>query len=417
MEGVLQKKPVLCGAWRIPCLPNPVGPPLMLFVYPHRHRHFQPRLYDFDFDFKLLFAQCVQSTRIDLALVSVQRCLLQLHASTTMASNQEDLIDFNIIESHKENIQSLPSGRSAKALAALYSPPLSARPSGQSDPHAAERAVFDAEVEQIQDADDPLDVYDRYVKWTLATYPSAQSTPHSRLLPLLEHATKAFLSDGHYKNDVRYLRLWLHYVGLFSDAPKETFVFMARNGVGQELALFYEEYAAWLEAQGRWSQAEEVYTIGIEKEARPAERLIRKYGEFERRKAALPKDVAERPDSPVLPVVRQVLGQKVDPFVAAAASAQAQQETKAADKGKKKTAKMAIFADDGAEKESVMGSKDGQSWDSIGSLHSRKRENTVEATSWAGQTMKVGKTNAGVEKMQIFRVSTPLSPTSQMLRC
>ncbi|GAM85555.1 hypothetical protein ANO11243_035620 [Dothideomycetidae sp. 11243] len=318
-----------------------------------------------------------------------------------MASQDEGLVDFVIIEAHKENIQSLPSGRSAKALAALYSPPLASQPT-PTDAHSAERAVFDAELAQIEDSDDPLDVYDRYVKWTLNTYPSAQSTAQSRLLPLLERATKAFLADQHYKNDPRYLRIWLHYVGLFADAPRETFIFMARNGVGQELALFYEEYAAWLEGQERWTQAEEVYGIGIEKEARPVERLVRKFGEFERRKAALPADVADRPDSPALPVVRQVLGQKVDPF-AAAAAATAQQEAKADPKGKKKSAKMAIFADDSGEKESAMGSKDGQSWDNIGTLHSRKKENTAEPSSWVGQTMKVGKTNAGVEKMKIFR--------------
>ena len=318
-----------------------------------------------------------------------------------MASGQDDLVDFNIIESHKENIQSLPSGRSAKALAALYSPPLTSQPSPLSDAHSAERAAFDHEISQIDDVDDPLDVYDRYIKWTLNTYPSAQSTPSSRLLPLLERATKAFLGNSHYKNDVRYLRIWLHYVGLFSDAPKETFIFLARNGVGEELALFYEEYAAWLESQQRWTQAEEVYGIGIQKEARPIERLVRKFGEFERRKAALPKDIAERPDSPALPVVRQVLGQKVDPF----ASTSTDQSQSAEAKPKKKTAKMAIFADDGAEKESVMGSKDGQSWDDIGSIHRRKKENTAEPESWVGQTMKVGKTNTGVEKMRIFRVS------------
>ncbi|KAK3076449.1 hypothetical protein LTS18_012977, partial [Coniosporium uncinatum] len=38
-------------------------------------------------------------------------------------SLSEDLINFDAIEEQKENIQSLPSGRSAKALAALCSPP------------------------------------------------------------------------------------------------------------------------------------------------------------------------------------------------------------------------------------------------------------------------------------------------------
>ena len=37
----------------------------------------------------------------------------------------DDLVDFEVIENQKENIQSLPSGRSAKALAQLFTPPLS----------------------------------------------------------------------------------------------------------------------------------------------------------------------------------------------------------------------------------------------------------------------------------------------------
>lgn len=158
-----------------------------------------------------------------------------------------DLIDFNIIEGHKENIQALPSGRSARALAALYSPPLTnTQQSDTQDQHAGERTEFEQELELIDEADDPLDIYDRYVKWTLDTYPSAQSTPSSQLLPLLERATKAFLSSANYRNDPRYLKLWLHYIRFFSDAPRETFLFLSRNSVGESLALYYEEYAAWL---------------------------------------------------------------------------------------------------------------------------------------------------------------------------
>ena len=97
-----------------------------------------------------------------------------------------DLIDFEVIEGHKENIQALPSGRSAKALAALYSPPLTSgtQSPAANDAHSAARAEFEEELALIDEADDPLDIYDRYVKWTLDTYPSAQSTPQSQLAPL-----------------------------------------------------------------------------------------------------------------------------------------------------------------------------------------------------------------------------------------
>jgi checkpoint serine/threonine-protein kinase len=74
-----------------------------------------------------------------------------------------DLIDFSVIEGHKENIQALPSGRSAKALAQLYSPPLlkaNPSPSLIQDANSKERQAFEKELVLIDEADDPLDVFD-----------------------------------------------------------------------------------------------------------------------------------------------------------------------------------------------------------------------------------------------------------------
>lgn len=324
-----------------------------------------------------------------------------------MAASQPDPIDFDLIESHKENISSLPSGRSAKALAALYSPPLTGSASPLSDAHSAQRATFEAEVASIDEADDPLDVYDRYVKWVLATYPDP-SAPQSGLCNLLERATRSFLKSEEYKNDVRYVKMWLQYLALFSDSPREVFVYMSRNGVGEGLALFYEEFAAWLEGQGRWGQAAEVYGLGVERGARPAERLVRRFREFEARRAKA-GEAGERPDSPALPVVRAVLGEKVDPF--GSREGRDAQVTEVKGEKKKKT-KMAIFAD-GEAKESVLGSGEGN-WD-FGSAKGRKKENAAEATAWDGQTLKVGKTNAGMGKMQIFKVSkSPNSPAGHL---
>ena len=315
----------------------------------------------------------------------------------------DDLIDFNVIESHKENIQALPSGRSAKALAQIYSPPpLGANPSpiGAQDAHAEQRAEFEKELQTIDEADDPLDVYDRYVKWTLDTYPSAQATPQSQLLPLLERATKAFQSSAHYQNDPRYLKLWLHYIRLFSDTPREAFVFLARHDIGGRLALYYEEFAAWLENAGRWNQADEVYKMGLEREARPAERLLRKFGEFERRNEARPEDPAE-PTSPALPTVRPALAAKLDPFASASPSTEQPQQSRSTTK-KSKGSKMTIFndCDPSSRPDSGSGSK---GWDNIGSLAERKKENSMEAKPWVGEKITGGKTNGGVQKMMVFK--------------
>ncbi|KAL1593932.1 protein kinase [Paraconiothyrium brasiliense] len=311
-------------------------------------------------------------------------------------------------DNQKENIQSLPSGRSAKALAKLYTPPLSSAagkapsPSQLQDAHSERRQEFEKELQAIDESDDPLDVYDRYVKWTLDAYPSAQNTPQSQLCPLLERATKAFQSSSHYKNDPRYLKLWLHYIHLFSDAPRETFAYLARHDIGDKLALYYEEFAAWLETAGRWTQAEEVYSMGIDKEARPVERLVRKYGEFQHRFESRPQQAPE-PTSPALPTIRPALAAKLDPFATGPADPQAQNRAQIGGTSSRSgRPKLAIFSD-GDESPKPGSSGSSKAWDSIGSLAERKKENTPEVRSWVGETLKVGKKNTGVQKMMIFK--------------
>lgn len=315
----------------------------------------------------------------------------------------EDLINFDIIESQKENIQALPSGRSARKLAEAFAPsPLhksaTPTPSDTKTINDCIRAEYEAEVANISESDDPLDVYDRYVRWTLDAYPTAQATPASQLHIILERATKTFVGSAQYRNDPRYLKIWLHYIHFFSDAPRETFVYLSRHGIGEGLALFYEEYAAWLEGAGRWAQAEEVYKLGIERDARPVQRLIRKFGEFEaRRGAAHPDGEGEAPASPALPTVRPALAMKVDPFVAALAAAERDPQAPRQGSGvggqqapaKTTKSKLAIFSDADAVAP-VVAAAGTQGWESIGGLADRKKENVVEARPWVGETLKAG---------------------------
>ncbi|MCJ1405056.1 hypothetical protein MMC11_008282 [Xylographa trunciseda] len=329
-----------------------------------------------------------------------------------MAINQ-DLIDFDIIETQKENIQSLPQGRSAKALASAFAPTSlfspTSTPGATRNLNDAIRQEYELELIAIDDSDDPLDIYDRYVKWTLNAYPSAQATPESQLRPLLERATKAFQTVAHYKNDPRYVKLWLNYIRFFSDAPKETFAYLARHNIGEGLALFYEEFASWLEGAGRWTQAEEVLKLGIEREARPAERLLRKFGEFQQRAEHRSRDVDE-PSSPALPTVRPALVAKIDPFALSTprlADPQAQRlpSTVSSNSTSRGRQKLAIFsdADMPASNAKFTIGDTSKGWDNIGSIQERKKENTVQAKPWAGETLKIGKRSGGPPKMMIFK--------------
>ncbi|KAK2021129.1 hypothetical protein LX32DRAFT_699619 [Colletotrichum zoysiae] len=336
----------------------------------------------------------------------------------------DDLINFDVIEAQKENIQALPSGRSAKKLAELFSPsPLhkldTPTPSDTKNVNDCIRAEYEEEIRNISESDDPLDIFDRYVRWTLDAYPSAQATPQSQLHTLLERATKTFIGSSQYKNDPRYLKMWVLYIQFFSDSPRETFLFLSRHSIGETLALFYEEYAAWLEGAGRWNQAEEVYKLGIEREARPVQRLIRKFKEFEQRLAQQP-DAAEAPSSPALPTVRPALAAKVDPFAAARAAAAADPQAPRPGQGvggaapKPGKAKMSIFSDaDSAPPALASRGPTTKGWDSIGSLSDRKKENVMEPKPWAGETLKAGGKKSTAPKMAIFRDTSQLQSKSR----
>ncbi len=325
----------------------------------------------------------------------------------------EDLIDFNIIEDHKENIQSLPGGRSAKSLVSTFAPTSRSSaptPGDTRNLNDAIREEYELELAAIADSDDPLDIYDRFVKWTLGAYPSAQATPESKLRPLLERATKAFQSAIHYKNDPRYLKLWLNYIRFFSDSPRETFTYLARHSIGEGLALFYEEFAAWLEGAERWTQAEEVYKLGIEREARPAERLIRKFGEFQHRFESRVVN-GDEPSSPALPTVRPALVAKIDPFATTPRSADPQAPRpqssglggSSISRGGRQ--KLAVFsdADAPASGEKARTGEGAKGWDNIGTIAERKKENVMDATPWTGATLKGGKKTSGVPKMAVFK--------------
>lgn len=323
-----------------------------------------------------------------------------------------DLISFDIIEDHKENIQSLPGGRSAKALASTFAPQslLSSTPTPGATREINDtiRQEFELEIIAIADYDDPLDVYDRYVKWNLGAYPSAQATPESQLRPLLERATKAFQTASHYKNDPRYLKLWLTYIRLFSDAPRETFAYLARHSIGEGLALFYEEFAAWLEGAGRWTQADEVYRLGIEREARPAERLLRKFGEFQHRFGSRDQQ-GDEPSSPALPMVRPALVAKQDPFASSTPRPVDPQAQRPASSNRGSSSrggrqKLAVFSDaDASAPNKEAAGEASRGWENIGSISERKKENVMEARPWAGETLKLGKKPTVVPKMMVFK--------------
>lgn len=334
-----------------------------------------------------------------------------------MAGDSPPTTSFDDIELHKENIQPLASGRSARALVQVLSS--RASPVTLRGENAVKQAEFEQELKTASELDDPLEVWVRYVNWTVETFPSGNSHD-SGLVHLLERVTREFLHEDQYKNDPRYLKLWIQYIQNFSDAPREAFAYVARHDIGQKLALFYEEFAALLESIGRKNQATEIYQTGIENNARPVDRLLRKYEEFKQRLEHNPP-AEDEPSSPALRTMRPALAAK--PLgdglgVGLGASAEQQQQQPAPKKVPAKK-KMAIFSDAGADPSTAAeaSKKETSGWQEIGTREHRKKENIVESRPFAGQTLKQegGKKLSEGGKLMVFRDTVSVLPLRRHL--
>lgn len=185
-------------------------------------------------------------------------------------------MDGKILEQYKENIKPLPNGRPALKLGLVLK-------------EAPSKTLLAKEREELEiriaadDSDDPLQDYIDYISWIQTHYPQGNSG-ESGLLRILERCTLCFRDNAQYKNDARYLKVWLNYAG-FSDLPKDIFVYLAKKDIGLQLALYYEEFAGYLEYKSQLAEAKEVYEVGIEREARPLPRLLRSFQHFSSRTA------------------------------------------------------------------------------------------------------------------------------------
>lgn len=268
-------------------------------------------------------------------------------------------MDSRVLEQHKENIQPLHTGRSALKLAsALVEPRHRLK---------LQREEFENKLKEAEELDDPLQLYVDYIQWTHNHFPQG-SNAESGLLNLLERCTSFFRDAPYYKNDPRYLKIWLEYAG-YSDLPRDIFVYLAKKTIGSLLALYYEEFARFLEQRGQLDDAQEVYELGIEKEARPLARLERSYSHFnERRNVNGGPTRTPNPVAHIATSMRNVLGLKMSTLPVS------------------KKQRLDIFEDHEGGIRSVF--TNGEEPRPLALIATRNKENTMAPTPWAGAIVK-----------------------------
>ncbi|KPP62827.1 mitotic checkpoint serine/threonine-protein kinase BUB1 beta-like [Scleropages formosus] len=178
-------------------------------------------------------------------------------------------------ELSKENIQPLREGRRIGALQQA----LSQQDGSSHTTVQQQKQAFECEL-RMYTGDDPLDVWDRYIKWTQQVYP--QGGKESNLLVLLERAVIAFANEKRYHNDSRYVNLWLKH-GENITEPLEIYNYMHRHGIGVQLAAFYIAWSEEFEKHGNFKKADGIYQQGVSCGAEPADKLHQYHKEFQAR--------------------------------------------------------------------------------------------------------------------------------------
>ncbi|KAF2319156.1 hypothetical protein GH714_013616 [Hevea brasiliensis] len=146
-----------------------------------------------------------------------------------------------------------------------------------------------------QDENDPLSEQEfltnypclRGIKKMKETLP--QNLLKEKLPRFLQKCTQTFESDRRYRNDLRYLRVWLQLMD-YVDEPRALLRTMEMNAIGSKRSLFYQAYALYYEKMKKFEEAEKMYHLGcrtifiierlLNSLAEPVDELQKSYEQF-----------------------------------------------------------------------------------------------------------------------------------------
>ncbi|XP_006128709.2 mitotic checkpoint serine/threonine-protein kinase BUB1 beta [Pelodiscus sinensis] len=183
--------------------------------------------------------------------------------------------EWNEWELSKENVQPLRQGRIMSTLQEV----LAQQETSSHTVIQQQKQEFESEI-RFYSGDDPLDVWDRYIKWTEQTFP--QGGKESNLSAVLERAVKTLNEQKRYYKDPRYLSLWLKF-GNYCSEPLDLYSYLHSQEIGTSLALFYITWAEALEARGSYKKADLIFQEGLQRRAEPQDKLQSHHRQFQAR--------------------------------------------------------------------------------------------------------------------------------------
>ncbi|CAG2054606.1 unnamed protein product [Timema podura] len=172
-----------------------------------------------------------------------------------------------VFSQSKENIQPLRQGRVVSQLETALE--------AQDNPTAYQELIKEQQRYEVlirsYEGGDPLQLWGEYVSWVEQSFPQGNGRD-SKYPQILEKCLTLFKDDANYKQDLRYVKLWLKYIELQAN-PQEVFQLVHSHGIGTQTSLFYRCWAYHFELAKDFKHADEVYKLGCTYNAQPKEEL------------------------------------------------------------------------------------------------------------------------------------------------
>nr|AAM65748.1 unknown [Arabidopsis thaliana] len=176
-------------------------------------------------------------------------------------------------ELFKENVRPLKRGRNVGIL----NHALKSHSDHQLRKNLIEKRRNLIEAIDEYEGDDPLSPWIECIKWVQEAFPPGGEC--SGLLVIYEQCVRKFWHSERYKDDLRYLKVWLEYAEHCADA-EVIYKFLEVNEIGKTHAVYYIAYALHIEFKNKVKTANEIFNLGISRDAKPVEKLNDAYKKF-----------------------------------------------------------------------------------------------------------------------------------------
>ncbi|KAF2310813.1 hypothetical protein GH714_017431 [Hevea brasiliensis] len=176
-----------------------------------------------------------------------------------LASKQETSYEWELF---KENVRPLKGGRNVR----LLNDALKSHAHNQLKKSLLETRSRLIEAIDEYKGNDPLLPWLERIKWVQESFPPGGDC--SGLIVIYEQCLRAFWHSDRYKDDLRYLKVWLEYAKNCADA-EVIYNFLDANEIGKSHSAYYVACALHMESKSKMKVANDIFSLGISRDAQP----------------------------------------------------------------------------------------------------------------------------------------------------